>query len=288
MDFVDFDNITTFYSTQERDDYFELKAALDRGRELYYLNGDIHKSLTGKTTEEKVEHLKLVKDQLPDINELKRPLVGLSLIWVRAIDDPDSPIPASEIKARSNTAHELVYRREEFADSINDFYNDELEHFERIKGSAIQGAQKKDPLEIIDSCATKLGINDPSKRDVFTGYVKTFLHPSDPRNPKRLIIIYDPTRDREILCFYDADKIPPDELNLRKILIAFAYILKDDIVDRPKNSGEIPSTKYAEAFSYTLDGKTSQPFFKEKISSQALIPNPDLINRLKKELRIIS
>ncbi len=166
-----------------------------------------------------------------------------------------------------------------FANTIDDFYNDELEHLKRIKDSAIQGAQKKDPLEIINSCATKLGIIVPEK-------VKRFIYFSTKMLEQYFIILKD-ANDKDFLCVYIKDN--PKELESRKILCAFAYILRENnIVDAPKNAGEIPSTKYVDAFRYSHDGEIVQNFNLSNFTSQASANNAERITLLKRFLGLSS
>ncbi|HRS79476.1 MAG TPA: hypothetical protein P5522_10175 [Spirochaetia bacterium] len=136
---------------------------------------------------------------------------------------------------------------------------------------------------IINVCANALGIYDTLKKRTFTTYVNALLHPGDSDNPQRLIILNDS------LCFY-SDGITK-EIELRRFLIAFADILKDEgIVDKPpqgedrKGSPAIPYKKYAEAFSFSLDGKTKKSFKPKNIKNSATSIDESIKQQLKKAL----
>ncbi len=144
---------------------------------------------------------------------------------------------------------------------------------------------KETESKIINDSADALDIYDPIKRGTFTTYVKALLHPSDPDNPKRLIIL------NNSLCFYSNGITK--EIKQRRIMIAFADILKDEgIVDKPpqgedsKDSPAIPYQKYAAAFSFSLDGKIKESFKPKDIQNSATSIDQKIKQLLRKSLII--
>lgn len=161
----------------------------------------------------------------------------------------------------------------------------------KIKNDTLQSQSestrtlKETESKIINDSADALDIYDPIKRGIFTTYVKALLHPSDPDNPKRLIIL------NNSLCFYSNGITK--EIKQRKIMIAFADILKDErIVDKPpqgedsKVSPAIPYQKYAAAFSFSLDGKIKESFKPKDIKNSATSIDQKIKQSLRKSLII--
>lgn len=87
-------------------------------------------------------------------------------------------------------------------------------------------------------------------------------------------------------CIYEQNA---NELKLRKSLVAFAEVLKNEnIVNSPKNSGTIPTSKYIKAFGYSLNKETVSYFnyraFSNQCSEENLIKNNDFMQLWRKRI----
>lgn len=160
----------------------------------------------------------------------------------------------------------------------NETSEDKLESIikDTIKSKISEAQTTIDNNSLIEQCSSTLDIISPKKKkefnDIMThlinqGYFVILSGNDEKGNPITLPCIYEKNAD---------------ELKLRKYLVGFAELLKNEsIVDRA-NNGIIPTTKYNDAFGYSLDKINLKKFIKKNLYNQCtednLDKNKDLID----------